>query len=145
LSRRGNCVRAGPMKDRKTLLPLDKRIAESAPITIKLREGGIPANLRPMEYRPPVVTLVPATSTNTAIKAGWICLALGFGLACIPGVGLLIFLIGLAPIGIAFLMGVVGMATGRIAAGIFLCLASVTLAPVAYLLVPLLTGQFIQR
>jgi hypothetical protein len=93
------------MKDRKTLLPLDKRIAESAPITIKLREGGIPANLRPMEYRPPVVTLVPATSTNTAIKAGWICLALGFGLACIPGVGLLIFLIGLAPIRVSLRLG----------------------------------------
>jgi hypothetical protein len=134
------------MKDRKTLLPLDKRIAESAPSTkIKLREGGIPANLRPVEYRPPVVHLVPASSRNTSIKAGWICLALGFAVACIPGVGLLIFLIGLAPIGIAFVMGIIGMATGRIADGIFLCVASVTIAPVAYFLVPLLTGQFIQR
>ncbi len=77
---------------------------------------------------------------NTAIKAGWVCLLLGFIMACIPGFGMLMWFLWFAPMGIALLMGLIGMATGRVMGGIVLCLASVTLAPVAYFVVPLLSA-----
>jgi len=98
-----------------------------------------------MEYRPPITLQAAPASTNTAIKAGWTCLIIGFLVACIPGLGMAVWLVGVVPIGIALIMGIIGMATGKIAEGILLCLASVTLAPAAYLIVPLLSGSLLAK
>lgn len=124
--------------------PTEKLPSSAAPIPgkVRLRSGGIPANVRPVAYTPPVV-MSGQQQNNTAIKAGWICLLLGFILACIPGFGMLMWFLWFAPMGIALLMGVIGMATGRVMGGIVLCLASVTLAPVAYFIVPLLSGAIL--
>ena len=121
--------------------PTEKLPASTAPIPgkVQLMTGGVPANVRPTTYTPPVV-MSGQKPNNTAIKAGWACLLLGFILACIPGFGMLMWLLWFAPMGIAVLMGLIGMATGRVMGGIVLCLASVTLAPVAYFVVPLLSA-----
>jgi hypothetical protein len=74
-----------------------------------------------------------------AIKAGWVLLLIGLVLACIPVLGFVSWLIGYPLCFAAFILGCLGAANGRAGAGVVLILASITAAPLAIFVAPILT------
>ena len=117
--------------------PTDKLPSPDAPIPgkVRLRSGGIPANVRPVEYRPHAPAPLPVQK-STAIRAGWILLLVGLVLACIPLLGFVSWLIGYPLCFAALILGCIGAASGRPVAGVVLILASITAAPVALFVAP---------
>jgi hypothetical protein len=117
--------------------PPTEKLPVNEPGKVKLRSGGIPANLRPVEYHPhPAATLPVAVQKSTAIRAGWILLLIGVVLACIPLLGFVSWLIGYPLCFAALILGCLGAANGRPLAGVVLILASITAAPVALFVAP---------
>ncbi len=93
----------------------------------------------PGYYPPP-----PAVTTRGgAAKAGWIILLVGLGVACIPGVGFLMWFIG-APVCLAgFILAIIVMAKGEVASGVMLLIASMMVAPLAYFASPLVVAGLV--
>ena len=117
--------------------PTEKLPSSAAPIPgkVRLRLGGIPANVQPVEYRPQAAVAVPVQK-STAIRAGWVLLLVGLVLACIPLLGFVSWLIGYPLCFAALILGCLGAANGRPLAGVVLILASITAAPVALFVAP---------
>lgn len=117
--------------------PPTEKLPINAPGKVKLRSGGIPANVRPIEYHPHAAATPPvAVQKSTAIRAGWILLLVGLFLACIPILGFVSWLIGYPLCFAALILGCLGAANGRPLAGVALIVASITAAPVALFVAP---------
>ncbi len=85
------------------------------------------ANQPPRSIAPRRTVFVPIATRpakSTAIRAGWIVLALGFLVACIPGLGFSMILLSVPFCGAAFLLGVIAAAKNRPFNGILLILSS---------------------
>ena len=115
--------------------PPTEKLPASVPGKVKLRSGGIPANLRPVEYHPHPTAAIPSQK-STAIRAGWILLLVGLVLACIPLLGFVSWVIGYPLCFAALILGCLGAANGRPWAGDALILASITAAPLALFVAP---------
>jgi hypothetical protein len=124
--------------------PPTEKLPVNVPGKVKLRSGGVPANLRPVEYRPQVSAALPVQK-STAIRAGWILLLVGLSLACIPLFGYLSWVIGYPLCFAALILGCLGAATGRPAAGVALILASITAAPVALFVAPFVSTALLGK
>jgi type IV secretory pathway TrbD component len=83
----------------------------------------------------PAVTPLAKPEKSTAIFAGWLLLAIGLGVAFIPGLGLSIWLLSIPVCTAAGLLGIIGAAKGRAFAGVFLIIGSM-LAFVVFLILP---------
>jgi len=67
----------------------------------------------------------------------------GLLVACIPGLGFLMWFIG-APICLAgFILAIIGMAKGEVASGVMLLIASMVVAPLAFFAAPLVVSGLI--
>jgi hypothetical protein len=66
---------------------------------------------------PPPLPIAQQAPKSSAVKAGWICLAIGFGTFWIFGLGFMFF-------GVAMICAVVGMCTNQLQRGLILLLSS---------------------
>jgi len=95
----------------------------------------------PVGHAPPVGQFPPAMRMRGGTaKAGWIVLLVGLGVACIPGIGFLMWIIG-GPVCFAgMILAIIGMAKGEVASGVMLLIASMVAAPLAFVVAPLVTA-----
>ncbi len=124
--------------------PPTEKLPVNEPGKVKLRSGGIPANLRAVEYHPQVSAPMPVQK-STAIRAGWTLLLVGLVLACIPLLGFVSWLIGYPLCFAALILGCLGAANGRPLAGVALIVASITAAPVALFVAPFVSTAILSE
>ena len=89
------------------------------------------------QHRPIQYVAAPPQSSGGPIMAGWFLLLIGVGIAVIPGGGFLVWLIALPLCIAAFALGIAGAAKGKAVAGVMLIMASMTLGPLALIVVPI--------
>lgn len=95
---------------------------------------------RPVRYAPQQVVVVGRDqSGGKAVKAGWLILLASVIFAAIPGLGFLIYLLGVPLLIVAFVLGVVAIVKGRTAGGVLLMLFTLIIAPIAFMVVPLIS------
>lgn len=94
--------------------------------------------INPFEHRQTFAAPVVAAPkpSSGAISAGWILLLAGCAIAFIPMAGFVVYLIGIPLCIAAFILGILGAAKGKTAAGVLLILASLTIGPLAMAAAP---------
>jgi uncharacterized membrane protein len=83
----------------------------------------------------------PQTPGEQAANAGTVVIFVGAGIAAIPGIGLVLFLVGVPMLIASFVLSIVAMARGSTSSGICLMIATF-LAPVLWALIGAVSTAF---
>jgi hypothetical protein len=99
-----------------------------------------PRPIAPVRQLPPRRYIVQqAKPKDSTVLAGWIIIVLGLGIACIPGIGLLMWVIGVPLCIAAFDFGIIAATRGKTLRGVFLIFGSLA-AVGLFLLIPAISS-----